>query len=97
MNTVQKANPMTRLTLATALLAALIPAFAGTSSPANAGSLSFYGRNGSYAGSSITRGNYSTFTDAGGRYIGSSIRSGRTTTIYGANGSRAGSITRTGR
>ena len=34
---------------------------------------SFYGSNGSYAGSSITRNGHTTVTDGGGRYVGSSI------------------------
>ena len=63
----------------------------------DAGFRSFYGSNGSYAGSSITRNGHTTFTDGGGRYVGSSIRSGRTTTIYDRTGSRTGSIARTGR
>jgi hypothetical protein len=86
---------MTRLLTAGALIAALIPACAGT--PASAGQRSYYNANGSYAGSSITRNSSTTFTDGGGRYIGSSVTRGNTTTLYGANGSRAGSITRTGR
>ena len=71
--------------------------FATLAVPAAAGSISFYGRNGSYAGSAITRGGYTTFTDGGGRYLGSSITRGRTTIVYGANGNRVGSSTRTGR
>ena len=65
--------------------------------PAAAGSTSYYNRNGSYAGSSLTRGNFTTYTNAGGAYAGSSVRIGRTTILYGANGSRVGSSTRTGR
>jgi hypothetical protein len=81
---------MIRLLTCAALIAAL-------TATAAAGSRSYYNANGSYAGSSITRGNYSTFTDGGGRYVGSSVTRGRTTVIYGANGSRAGSSVRTGR
>jgi hypothetical protein len=90
-------HPMTRLTLAAALIAALIPACAGTSLPAAAGSTSYYSASGSYAGSSITRNGYTTFTNRKGSYVGSSVTRGNTTTLYGANGSRAGTITRNGR
>ena len=81
---------MTRLTLAAALIAALTV-------PAAAGSRSYYGANGAYIGSSITRHGHTTFTNRGGAYIGSSVTRGNTTTIYDRSGNRAGSITRTGR
>jgi hypothetical protein len=61
---------------------------------AMAESRSFYDRNGSYAGSSISRNGYSTFTNARGSYAGSSVTRGNTTTIYDARGSRAGTVTR---
>jgi hypothetical protein len=61
-----------------------------------AGSASYYGANGAYAGSSITRNGHITFTNSGGAYVAATTR-GRTTTLTGANGSRVGSVTRTGR
>lgn len=81
-----------RLALAVALMIAGV-----TSTPAVAGSTSFYNRNGSYAGSAITRNGHTTYTNASGAYIGSSITRGRTTTVYDRNGSFAGSSTRNGR
>jgi hypothetical protein len=82
---------MTRLMLAAGVVSTLLTA------PAMAGSISFYGRNGSYAGAAITRGGYTTYTNARGAYAGSSVTRGRTTTVYDRNGSFAGSSTRTGR
>jgi hypothetical protein len=60
------------LTAAAMMLATITTAPA----PAAAGSISFYGRNGSYAGSAITRNGYTTYTNARGSYAGSSIRRG---------------------
>jgi hypothetical protein len=51
---------MMRLALAVAAIAALTV-------PASAGFRSYYSASGAYAGSAITRGSYSTFTNGGGR------------------------------
>ena len=40
---------------------------------ASAQTRSFYDRNGSFAGSSVTRGNSTSFTDRNGRYTGSTV------------------------
>jgi hypothetical protein len=88
---------MTRLLTCAALVAALLPACAGTSSPADAGFRSYYGASGAYAGGAVSRGGYVTHTDRGGRFVGSSVTRGNVTVIYGANGSRAGTIVRSGR
>jgi hypothetical protein len=64
--------------------------------PADAGSISFYNRNGSYAGSAITGRGYTTYTDQRGSFAGSSNTRGNTTTFYDRRGSFAGSTTRTG-
>jgi hypothetical protein len=76
---------MTRLLIATALLAALTV-------PAAAESRSYYGANGGYAGSSITRNGSTTFTNRNGSYIGSSITRGNSTSFYNRNGSYTGSV-----
>ena len=56
-------------------------------------SRSFYDRNGSFAGSSVTRGNQTTFTERNGRFDGSAIRnSDGTTSFYDRNGHFTGSV-----
>lgn len=54
---------------------------------------SFYDARGNYAGSSISRNGYSTFTNARGSYVGSSVTHGNSTTVYDARGNRTGSST----
>jgi hypothetical protein len=59
-------------------------------------SRSFYDRNGSFAGSSVTRGNATSFTDRNGRFDGTAIRnSDGTTSLYDRNGHFTGSVTNT--
>jgi Protein of unknown function (DUF4236) len=52
---------------------------------------SFYNANGSFAGSSIMRGNSSSFYDGQGRFSGSSIRHGNSTSFYDGSGHYTGS------
>ena len=55
---------------------------------------SFYDRNGSFAGSSATRGNSTSFSDRNGRFDGSAIKnSDGTTSVYDARGHFTGSST----
>jgi hypothetical protein len=57
---------------------------------------SFYDSNGSFAGSSATRGNTTSFSDQAGRFKGSAIRnSDGTTSLYDRNGHFTGSVTNT--
>jgi hypothetical protein len=50
-------------------------------------SRSFYDRNGSFAGSSVTRGNSTSFTDRNGRFDGTAIKnSNGTTSSYDKSG-----------
>jgi hypothetical protein len=59
-------------------------------------SRSFYDRNGSFAGSSVTRGNSTSFTDRNGRFDGTAIRnSDGTTSFYDRRGHFTGSSTNT--
>ena len=59
-------------------------------------SRSFYDRNGSFAGSSVTRGNSTSFTDRNGRFDGSAIRnSDGTISFYDKSGHFIGSVTNT--
>jgi hypothetical protein len=59
-------------------------------------SRSFYDRNGSFAGSSVTRGNSTSFTDRNGHFDGTAIRnSNGTTSFYDRNGHFTGSSTDT--
>ena len=77
------------LILATVLLPSL--AFGQSST-----SRSFYDRNGSFAGSGVTRGNQTTFTDRNGRFDGTAMRnSDGTTSFYDRNGRFTGSSTNT--
>jgi len=57
---------------------------------------SFYDSRGSFAGSSVTRGNSTSFTDRNGRFDGTSIRnSDGTTSFYDRNGRFTGSVSNT--
>jgi hypothetical protein len=61
--------------------------------PAKADSVnrSFYNEHGSFAGSSVTRGNSSSFYDGAGRFSGSAIRHGKWTSFYDGRGRYTGS------
>jgi hypothetical protein len=52
---------------------------------------SFYNERGSFAGSSITRGNSGSFYDGAGRFSGSSIKHGNSTSYYDHQGRYTGS------
>jgi hypothetical protein len=83
---------MIRILIAPAVLAILAtPALAQSST-----SRSFYNGSGSFAGSSVTRGNSSSFYDGQGRFSGSSIRHGNQTSIYDGRGRYSGSVINTG-
>jgi hypothetical protein len=88
-------TPLKRLAMFKTLMLAtvLLPSIAfGQSST----SRSFYDRSGSFAGSSVTRGNQTTFTDRNGRFDGTSIRNrDGTTSVYDARGRFVGSSTNT--
>jgi hypothetical protein len=57
----------------------------------------FYDRNGSFAGSSVTRGNSTSFTDRSGRFDGTAIKnSDGTTSFYDKSGHFTGSVVNTG-
>jgi hypothetical protein len=59
-------------------------------------SRSFYDRSGSFAGSSVTRGNSTSFTDRNGRFDGTAIKnSDGTTSLYDRNGHFIGSTVNT--
>jgi hypothetical protein len=59
-------------------------------------SRSFYDRSRSFAGSSVTRGNSTSFTDRNGRFDGAAIKnSDGTTSLYDRNGHFTGSVTNT--
>jgi hypothetical protein len=59
-------------------------------------SRSFYDGKGSFAGSSTTNGNSTSFTDRNGRFDGTSIKnSDGTTSVYDRNGHFVGSSTNT--
>jgi hypothetical protein len=59
-------------------------------------SKSFYDRNGSFAGSSVTRGNTTRVYDARGRFDGTAIKnSDGTTSFYDARGRFTGSTVNT--
>jgi hypothetical protein len=69
----------------------LLPALAH----AQQSSRAFYDRNGSFSGSSVTRGNATTFTDRAGRFDGTAIRnSDGTTSFYDRSGHFTGSQSR---
>jgi hypothetical protein len=53
---------------------------------------SFYGRNGSFDGSSLQRGNSATYYNGAGRFSGSSVRVGNQTLYYDHTGRYTGSI-----
>jgi hypothetical protein len=51
----------------------------------------FYNANGSFAGSSVTRGKSSSFYDGAGRFSGSSVRHGKWESFYDHQGRYGGS------
>jgi hypothetical protein len=57
---------------------------------------SFYNGNGSFAGSSVTRGKSTSFYDGRGSFAGTSIRHGNQTRTYDGCGHYTGSIIHTG-
>ena len=59
-------------------------------------SKSFYDRNGSFAGSSVTRGNAGSYYDGRGRFSGSSVTYGNQTRYYDNAGRYSGSTINTG-
>jgi hypothetical protein len=76
---------------------AIILAFAPTlalAAPAAAQSMtrSFYNERGSFAGSSVMRGNSSSFYDGAGRFSGSAVRHGNSTSFYDGRGRYTGSV-----
>jgi hypothetical protein len=66
--------------------------------PARADSVnrSFYNANGSFAGSSVTRGKSTSFYNSNGSFAGTSIRHGNQTSTYDGRGRYTGSIIHTG-
>jgi hypothetical protein len=65
--------------------------------PAKADSISrsFYNERGSFAGSSVTRGNSSSFYDGQGRFSGSAIKHGNSTSFYDGRGRYTGAVINT--
>jgi hypothetical protein len=85
--------------LETLIVAALVGAILATVAILNRahGGEAFYDRNGSFAGSSSTHGNSTTFTDRNGRFDGTAIRnSNGTTSFYDRSGRFTGSASPTG-
>ena len=58
-------------------------------------SRSFYDGRGSFAGSSVTRGNSSSFYDGRGSFAGSSVRHGKWESFYDGRGRYGGSVINT--
>lgn len=56
---------------------------------------SFYDNRGSFAGSSVTRGNSTSFSDGRGRFSGSAIWHGNSMSFYDRSGRYTGSVTNT--
>jgi hypothetical protein len=76
--------------LTAAITLALLP-----QASAQSVSRSFYDSRGSFAGSSVTRGNSSSFYDGQGRFSGSAIRRGNSTSFYDRSGHYTGSVINT--
>ena len=62
-----------------------------TQAKAQSTTRSFYDNRGSFAGSSVTRGNSTSFSDGQGRFSGSAIRHGNSTSFYDKSGHYTGS------
>jgi hypothetical protein len=63
---------------------------------AQSSSRSFYDGRGSFAGSSISRGNSTSFYNGSGSFAGSAIRHGNSTSFYDGRGRYTGSSINTG-
>ena len=74
------------------LMTAAVLIWAMTSAHAQSRSRSFYDGRGSFAGSSITRGNSTSLYDDRGSFIGSAIRHGKETSTYDGRGHYTGSV-----
>jgi hypothetical protein len=70
--------------------------FVGGAKAEPSSSRSFYGSNGSFAGSSVTRDRTTNFYNARGSLDGTSIRYGRSTSFYDGRGRFTGSSINTG-
>jgi hypothetical protein len=68
---------MTKLFLATALIATATPALAGSTVQRDAPTTRFYDSRGNSVGSATTYGNTTTFYGADGRVVGRATRQGR--------------------
>lgn len=80
----------------TALLVIVLAMWFINAVRAEPSSRSFYDRNGSFAGSSVTRGNTTSFTDRNGRFDGTATKnSDGTTSFYDRNGHFTGSSVNT--
>jgi hypothetical protein len=80
-----------------AIILALAPTlvFAAPAAAQSSTTRSFYNERGSFAGSSVTRGNSSSYYDGQGRFSGSSIRHGNSTSFYDRSGHYTGSVINT--
>jgi hypothetical protein len=74
----------------------LLTHFVHAASAESSISRSFYNGNGTFAGSSVTRGKSTSFYDHQGRFAGSSINYGRSTSFYDGRGRFTGSSINTG-
>jgi hypothetical protein len=83
----------TRTPIIAITLALLLTTFAGA---AQAQSRSYYNANGSFAGSSVQRGNSSSFYNERGGFAGSSVRHGKWENFYDYQGRLSGSTINTG-
>lgn len=74
----------------------LLTTFAGAAQAQSSVTKSFYSHDGSFAGSSVTRGNSDSFYDGQGRFSGSSLGVGNQTLYYDYQGRYSGSAINTG-
>jgi hypothetical protein len=74
----------------------LLATFASAAQAQSTTTRSFYGSNGSFVGSSTTRGNSSSVYDNQGSFAGSSMRHGNSTTFFDEQGRYTGSSINTG-
>jgi hypothetical protein len=82
---------MKRILLTAAIVVLIMPAHAQSQSQR-----SYYNGAGSFAGSSVTRGNSTSFSDNRGSFAGSTIRHGNSTSFYDGRGRFTGSSVNTG-
>ncbi len=81
---------MNKIVVITLLTAVIVAAYAIS---ARAQTRSYYDRNGSFAGSAVTRGNTSSYSDPRGHFSGTTVRnSNGTTSAYDRNGHFVGSV-----